>query len=192
MKVLPKKYYIALAIVWIATIVVGGGGYYFVLKSQSNTIAKTKAQLVDAEKQYEQAQLAKNDKYKAKLEEQLLASKDRICEFIADPAETAGITFEINQIASDLNVEDFSSKRNETQSCKELPECESLGELYIDIKFDSQFNQFAKFVNLLERHTPFIFVESFEVIRSKLTDKNHKVKMSLAYFVENKLAQNSL
>ena len=192
MKALPKKYYVILAVVWVATVVVCGGGYYFLLKPQSDSIAKTKNQLATAEEEYKQAQMAKNAQYKAQLQEKLQAGKDKIRSFIAEPAKLAGITFEINQIASELNVEDFSSKRNETMSSKELPDCERLGEQCIDIKFDSQFNQFARFVNLLERHTPFIFVESFEVIRSTQADKNHKVKMSLSYFIENKLAQNSL
>ncbi len=106
-------------------------------------------------------------------------------DFVVDSEAAAKLTFSIRQIAADLKLNNFSSKRMESQSTEIDKELKNLGQIWIEVKFESSFNQFAKFVNQLERHYPVIFVEQFSLLRLQNEPKKASVKMGITFLTQN-------
>jgi hypothetical protein len=61
--------------------------------------------------------------------------------------------------------------------------CKALGADYIYVSFKGNFNQFARFVNEMERHKPIIFVDKFTITRSDQSGFDNEINMVLAAFV---------
>ena len=93
------------------------------------------------------------------------------------------MTFDIGRIANEENVSSFSIKNNDKQSVSEIPDCKNICENHIDISFIAGFNQFATFVNALERHQPVLFVNEFTISRSNKGEPTYQVSLGVAAFV---------
>ena len=59
----------------------------------------------------------------------------------------------------------------------------SIDESCIDISFVSGFNQFAAFVNNLERHRPVFFVHTFKITRSNQDKSVYQVTLDVRALV---------
>jgi hypothetical protein len=190
MKSLSKKYIMSLAIVWCSTLLLLAIGYILLLRPQSKAVDVVKKQLLLNEEEYNFAQEAKSEQTKAKLQNILRDARDTMDSVSVNSGNAAALIFEINQIARKLMVEELTSKRNESFSCELIEGCKNLGQLWINVSFSADFPQFAKFINTLERHKPFVFVETFDIDRGTKKSSKPKVKMGLAFFVGKELEQN--
>jgi len=94
------------------------------------------------------------------------------------------LTFDISQIANEKKLDSFSIKGKDTS--EKSTDFKYLSENRIDVSFAAAFNQFATFLNALERHWPVIFVDSFKITRSRRAEPDHKVNMNLAVFVRKR------
>ncbi len=64
-----------------------------------------------------------------------------------------------------------------------MSDSNSIEESNIDISFVSGFNQFASFVNSLERHKPVILVHEFELARSHQNKTAYQVTLDVRALV---------
>ncbi len=96
------------------------------------------------------------------------------------------MTFDIGRIANEEKVASFSIRNNDKQSVSDIPDCNSICENHIDISFIAGFNQFATFVNALERHQPVLFVNEFSISRSKKGQSAYQVSLDVAAFVKKR------
>jgi hypothetical protein len=86
-------------------------------------------------------------------------------------------------MAKQAGVQDLSSTNRMPDSYGPINECRHILEGRIQIKFKSSFSQFAKFINLLERHKPVIFVDTFKIKLAANVNEGHQVEMVLTFFV---------
>ena len=77
----------------------------------------------------------------------------------------------------------FKSVDKANRALLDIPQCDVVGENQIDVFFEGTFNQFAAFLNSLERHEPVIFVEQFKISRDLRDDTRNKVTMTLSVLV---------
>jgi hypothetical protein len=129
------------------------------------------------------AQLAADEKTKTRLNEEIEKLREKLKGFVVDLEDSANLTFDIGQIANKVNVSSFSVKGKDKQGFSEIPDCNSICEIHIDIGFIGGFDQFAKFVNELERHQPVLFVNEFTVSRSNKDEFVYQVNLDVAAFV---------
>jgi len=190
MKSLSKKYLISLAIVWCSTLLLLVTGYMLLIRPQKKAVDEVKKQLVLNEQEYNFAQEARSEQTKVKLQNLLRDAQDMMDSVSVNSGNAAALIFEINQIARKFKVEEFTSKRNESFSCEVIEGCKNLGRIWINVSFTADFPQFAKFINTLERHKPFVFVETFDIDRGTKAPSKPEVKMGLAFFVGKELAEN--
>jgi hypothetical protein len=190
MKSSSRKYIISLAIVWCTTLLLLSTGYILVIRPQEKTVDEVKKQLALNEKEYNFAQEARSEQNKVKLQNILRDARDMLDSVSVNSGNAAALIFEINQIARKLKVEEFTSKRNESFSCEVIKGCKNLGQIWINVSFTADFPQFAKFINTLERHKPFVFIETFDIDRGTKASSKPEVKMSLAFFVGKEIVQN--
>jgi Tfp pilus assembly protein PilO len=178
-----RAYLIRTAIAWAVCLVLFVLAYMLILGPQRSSRKRLESTLTEKKQQYEMAQIAAQEQTKVRLNEQIEKLRDTIKDFVVDFEDSANLTFDIGRIASEEKVASFSIKNNDKQSISEIPDCNSICENHIDISFMAGFNQFATFVNALERHQPVLFVNEFTISRSKKGQSTYQVVLDVAAFV---------
>lgn len=178
-----KKSLILLSVVWVATIGLMVYGYIFVLGPQFAEIRELDDQIAASGRELVDARVSLPKRVEADLREKLSAANEKLSKFIVSPEESFDFTMNINRIAKQSEVSEFSSTHRISDSYGAINECEHIVEGRMHVTFTASFNQFASFINLLERNRPVIFVDSFKIIRSEANDGWHEVDMILTFFV---------
>jgi len=183
MQFFSKKFVWSVTVVWGAALFLLLLGYMVLIRPQNLAVKKTKNQIENKTEEYRVAQDCSKEQTKARMKDKLRASQDRLAEFVVDTEQAAGLTFDISQIADRLKVDGFNSKRKASESYMEIDGCSEIGKGQIEVAFLADFPQFAKFVNMLERNIPVIFVDEFYISPKMKNLAEHDVRMTLAYFV---------
>jgi len=178
-----EKYLIRAAIVWAVCLVLFVLAYLFVLGPQIDLKKRLNNELTEKKQQYEMAQIAAREQTKAKLNQEIEKMRDILEDFVVDLEDSANLTFDISQIANKERVSSFSIQSANKQGLLEIPDCNNICESHINIGFVAGFNQFATFVNALERHQPVLFVNEFTIARSNKDELAYQVALDVAAFV---------
>ena len=179
-----RKYLTRAAIVWAACLVLFVLVYILVLGPQKSNRRRLESTLTEKKELYEFAQRATQEQTKIRLNEQIEGLRDILKDFVVDFEDSANLTFDIGRIASKEDVSSFSIKNNDKHGISEIPDCNSICENHIDISFIAGFNQFATFVNALERHQPVLFVNEFTISRLSKGQSTYQVSLDVAAFVK--------
>ena len=179
-----KKYFTTIALIWAGCFVLFLFVYMFVLAPQQKACRQIKNQFEEKKKLYDSALKASQEETKIKLNEQIKTLESRLKDFVIDFEDLANLTFDISQIAKEKNVASFSIKTRDDSTDSQVPNSNYVCESYIDISFNADFNQFAAFLNALERHRPVVFIDKFEITRSDKDSSANQVDMSLVVFVK--------
>ena len=110
-------------------------------------------------------------------------------DFALDFEDSANLVFDIGQIAGEKKIDSFSIKtknNKDNRGRSAMPDYKYLCENHMDVSFTGNFNQFAAFLNALERHRPVVFVDTFNITRSEKNDSGNEVNMNLAVFVRKR------
>ncbi len=119
-----------------------------------------------------------------KLEEEISSAQEVLRRYVVSPEQASDLSFDINRIATEIGVHDLRSTNRTQDSYGAINECRHVREGRILIDFKSSFSQFARFINSLERNKPVIFVDEFDIKRSKDDAIGaHDVTMVLTFFV---------
>jgi hypothetical protein len=184
MKSVYGKYFTKVALIWTGCFVLFFFVYMLMLSPQKNTKKQLEKQLEEKKQMHEFALKASQNENRVQLSEQIENLRNKLKNFVVDFRDSANLTFDISQIASEKGVGSFSIETKKGSAQPQKTSFKHLSENYIDISFSaSDFNQFAALLNALERHQPVIFVNKFEINRSKKGDSQHQAKMNLAVFV---------
>ena len=179
-----RTYLTKTAIMWAACLVLFVLSYMFVLGPQKNSRRNLENELTEKKQQYEMAQTAAREQTKAQLNKEIDGMRSTLKYFVVDLKDSANLTFDIGQIANDEKVSSFSVKNKSKQGLSDIPDCNCISESHIDIGFIAGFNQFATFVNTLERHQPVLFVNEFSIARSNKDSSAYQVTLDVAAFVK--------
>jgi len=179
-----RKYLTRTAIAWAVCLVLFILVYILVLGPQNSSRKRLKSTLAEKKQLYEFAQRATEEQTKIRLNEQIEVRRDILKDFVVDFEDSGNLTFDIGQTAKEVKVSSFSIKNNEKQGVSEIPDCNSICENHIDISFIAEFNQFATFVNALERNQPVLFVNEFTISRSNKGESTYQVSLDIAAFVK--------
>jgi len=181
-----RKYFTTGALIWAGCFIVFLFVHMIVLAPQKKTRKQIENQLAEKKQIYNSAIKATQEETRIWLNEQIKNLRNKLDGFVIDFGDSANLTFDISQIANEKKLDSFSIKGKDTSkdsTDKDSTDFKYLCENHIDVGFTAAFNQFAAFLNALERHWPVIFVDSFKISRSRQDDPGHKVNMSLAVFV---------
>lgn len=168
-------------VIWGISLIVFVLGYLLVLKPQKSKL--------DDLTMRQNTEPINYDLKKKQLDEQIDNIKVQLGNFVINSENIQDLaSTEIFNLAKDTNLDAFLIKpwRN-----KEVPAFKKKKYVYgqfIEVSFNATFREFAKFLNKLEMHEPFIFIDSFSIIRSVGENEKHKVEMNLAVLVEKQIA----
>ncbi|MFZ2148056.1 MAG: GspMb/PilO family protein [Sedimentisphaerales bacterium] len=171
-------------LIWAACFVVFLLAYMLVLGPQKKYEKHIENKLAERKQVYESALRAAQKETKIRLNEQIERLQSRLQDFVIDFEDSANLTFDISQIANEKEVASFSIKSKDDRGLSTIPECKYISENQIVISFVGGFNQFATFLNALERHRPVLFVDKFTITRSGQDDSGYQVSLNVAAFVK--------
>jgi len=179
-------------LIWAACLVVFLLAYIIVLAPQKGYKKRIGSELAEKKQLYESAVRAAQEETKTRLNEQIEDLRSRLEDFVVDFEDSANLTFDISQIASEKKVDSFSIKNKDNRGLSAIPDCSYIWESQINISFIGGFNQFATFLNALERHRPVIFVDKFTITRSVQDDSGYQVSLNVAAFVRKQQSERLL
>jgi Tfp pilus assembly protein PilO len=184
------------AVIWAACLVLFALIYVLVLGPQNRSKKKLENELNEKRQLFEFAQNASNEDTKNHLLKQIEKLRNNLAVFTIDFEDSANLTFDISQIAREENVVSLNvENKNEIKSLEE-PDSSNISENHINISFITGFNQFAAFLNALERHQPVLFVNEFKLARSNKNMSVYQVTIDVAALIRNqqdkKTTANSL
>jgi len=187
-----KKYLTTAGLIWAACSVVFLLAYIFVLRPQKNYEKRTQNKLAERKQMHESAIRAAQKETKIRSNEQVERLRNKLQDFVIDFENLANLTFDISQIANDKKVASFSIKTKESRGLLTTQEGKYIRESRSVISFIGGFNQFAAFLNALERHRPVIFVDKFTIARSMQGDSGYQVSLNVAAFVKKQQSEEFL
>lgn len=183
-----RKYLLTMTFVWGGCFVAFLLAYLLVLSPQRAERAKMEQQYAEKKKGYEAVVVASQEDTKLRLTQDVEQMKDRLHSYAVETDGLANLLFDISRIAAEKQVASLATKTLEdTTGSSSQNTVKFLRESNIEIRFQSDFEQFAMFLNALERHHPIIFVDRFKIVRGEGKDVGHNTDMDLTVFVRKKL-----
>ena len=179
-------------LIWSACFVVFLLAYILVLGPQKKHEKRIENKLTESKQVYESAQRAAQKETKIRLNEQIERLQSRLEDFVIDFEDSANLTFDISQIANEKKVASFSIKSKDSRGPSTISETKYIRENHLVISFIGDFNQFATFLNALERHRPVLFVDKFAITRSGQDDSGYQVSLNVAAFVKKQQSEGLL
>ncbi len=187
-----KKYLTTAGMIWAACFVVLLLAYMLVLGPQKNYKSHIENKLAEKKQVYESALRADQKETKIRLNEEIERLRSRLKDFVIDFEDSTNLTFDISQIANEKKVTSFSSKVKKSGGLSAIPDCKYICENHIVVSFIGGFNQFATFLNALERHRPVIFVDKFTITRSGPDSSVYRVSLNVATLVKKQQSEGLL
>ncbi|GAF68835.1 unnamed protein product [marine sediment metagenome] len=178
-----KKYFAAMALIWAGCAVVIILAYLLLFAPQSRRRLQTENQLKETKRAYRAGLKAGQKDAQDLAREQIQQMQHGLANFVTDAESSANLIFDLSQIANARQLDSFTIKAKDDREKSEMSDYKNIGENHIDVSFTGDFNQFATFLNAMERHQPVIFVDQFKITRPKRQGTANNVNMSLAVFV---------
>jgi Tfp pilus assembly protein PilO len=172
-----------MTLVWAGCFVLFALAQVFLLTPQKNSKNQFKKQLAEKKQIYDSLVKLTQEKNQIQLKQQIEQLQTGVKDFVTDFGSLANLTFDIGQIANEKKVTSFNIKTKEDSTVSRTPNRNYIAESRLDVSFVAGFNQFAAFLNALERHQPVIFVNKFTITRSERNETGHEVSMNLSVFV---------
>lgn len=187
-----KKYLTTAGLIWAACFVMFLLAYMLVLGPQKNYKKRIENKLLQRKQVYESALRVAQKETKIRLNEQIERLQSRLKDFVIDFEDSGNLTFDISQIANEKKVASFSSKVKKSGGLSTIPDYKYIYENHIVVSFIGGFNQFATFLNALERHRPVIFVDKFTITRSGQDNSVYQVSLNVAALVKKQQSKGPL
>ncbi len=172
------------AVIWAVCMVLFAMIYVLVLGPQNHSRKRLKNELDEKRQLYEFAQNAAHEDTRNRLLDQIEGLRNNLNVFTIDLEDSANLTFDISQIAREKNVASLNVENKNKRKAVEEPDSKNISENHINISFITGFNQFAAFLNALERHQPVLFVNEFKLVRSNQNKSAYQVTMDVAALIK--------
>jgi type II secretory pathway pseudopilin PulG len=181
-----NRYIIVTAAVWIVSIIALGGGYLLFGAAQKSELVQLKNQCAESQSALEKAQMAAQEKTKARQQQQCEEVDQLLSSFSAEQDAVTELVFEIGRIATnELRLIEFSSKNYKQNSYSTVGDSQFVDEVWLKVDFRASFEQFAKFLNRLECHNPVVFVEEVSFRRGAKDAGGHQISLQLSFLTES-------
>lgn len=186
MKTKSKNYVRKALSLWVICFFAFLAFYLFFIRPQRKLVQRFDKNLTETKKLYEKALASSRKKNQEIYQKQIQKLEKKLNAFVVGSDDTANLTLDISEIASRKNISSFSIRGEDRLADKssKIPGCRKITENFIRITFSADFADFAAFLNAMERHSPVVFVDGFEISRSNRKDAEPEAEMELAIFVK--------
>jgi lipopolysaccharide export LptBFGC system permease protein LptF len=185
--VIPKRYKKNLKIslfIWAACLVLFALTYVLILRPQGRSKKRLEIKYDEKKQAFEFAQNAARKETQNRLLKQIKDQQNKLGIFITDFEDSANLIFDISRIAREKNVTSLNVENKNEPPTLEKKELNNISESRIVISFNAGFNQFATFLNALERHQPVLFINEFKLMRTNKNKTAYQVEMDVAALIK--------
>lgn len=186
MKTDNQNYFRTLFLVWTICFFLLLSAYLILLKPAQKNSRMLGKQLAEKKQIYDLILQTEQEQTKLQLTREIDGLRDGLHKYVVEPRRMADLIFNISQIANEKKVESFNIKSRETNKGSASRKSNYISEDYIDVSFETTFNNFASILNSLERNEPVVFVDKFSINRSDGKPAAGRVRMNLAVFASQK------
>lgn len=177
-----KKYWIGAGVFWTPWVILMASLYLFGLQPQALKYKAVHEELAASNERVSVARLSSLEDTRQRQIDLLAELQGRVNEFLVAPDQQDRILFEISRLANAYGLADYAGKSRPDLWGAEEGEPVMIQRMWLTITFKAPFQQFAAFINAMERNTPAIFVESAGIERSRENPKHHRAKLLIAFF----------
>ena len=177
------KYFKVVALIWTASLLLGGAFYGFVVIPQnqkSKTMTRKAAEIAN---KYNDAQIAAGQDVQKKLQDEITHLRQKLDKYAVDFMDSARITFAISELAEKYELKNSKIQSVQGKVAEKIPNCTNICQSGINLSFTSGFYEFAKMLNNLERNSPVVFVDRFSITKSPNENAGNQASMTLSVFV---------
>lgn len=178
------------AIIWAGCLVFFVLIYMLFLAPQGRARKKLENELKEKKQMYEFAQSATREETRDRLLEQIGDLRNDLGVFATDFENSADLIFDISRIAREKNVASLNVENQKDRIGPAVDVNKNISENRISVSFVAGFNQFASFLNALERHKPVLFVNGFKLIRSNQDQSAYQIEMDVAALIKKQQENN--
>lgn len=187
-----RKYWIAVGCVWGPWLVLALCFYWLVLIPQEQRYKAVHQELAASNDQVSMARMASQSQIRQHQEKLLAELQSQIEGFLVPAGGRDKILFEISRLANACSVSEYSGKIRENVWSNESSQQTKIKRIWMNISFCGSFQQFASFINALERSRPAVFVESAAIQQARQQSKQHSAKLLVAFFVQPESSAGSV
>lgn len=176
------KYIKLAALIWSCCFIVFLLVFLLVLSPLNRHRTQVESEFKKVKSDADSALLASEEETKIRLNEQIQDLNDTLGNFVIESENTSNLIYQISSISNEIGLKAFQITPT-GQNISTFDNCKYIsGQLY-QVGFIASFNQFATFLNALERYRPVIFIDTFSITRSRQGENSHTVDMQLAILV---------
>ncbi|MHC4216142.1 MAG: hypothetical protein ACYSWP_22540 [Planctomycetota bacterium] len=187
MKPVHLKLLVTSGLIWGCSFAILGAAYMCLIFPQTKAERDINAKLTERKQVHQEYKFANSERARRERNEKIKMLDEKLALYVAEEKAIDNLQFDIASIADAVNVTNFSSTSKSIidDSFLEIPNCSYIGYTLIDIEFTTSFNNFARFVNELERRDPIIFVEELTISRNNEKPDENLAKIALSAFIHN-------
>jgi len=192
MKTKLSRYTAALGAVWTACLILLAAGYILFYAPQKANLIGLQTQYRQSCIELDEAKLAASAETRESMQARYEQQNQLIADFSTDADAETELVFQVGQIASQLQLGEFSSKHLKQKSHSTVDKSKILKEGWLEIECSATFEQFAQFVNQLERNHPVVFIEEVYFRRSPENNEGHDVKLQLSFLLKTETNKSAV
>jgi hypothetical protein len=179
-----KQYSLLVSCTWGLWAVMAAAAYFLVLGPQQIAVARLGKEFNISNEQYAMAQTAQRKETKVHIEATLKEQVEKTSRFVVPSDTASAMTLQISQLASEHGLSDFSTKTRELSSTFGTDSKAKITDAWLELTFACSFNQFAAFLNSLERSQPVVFVETAQISRDAEGSDLPRARVLISYLVD--------
>ena len=183
MKPFHKKFLMIWALVWGISLLLMVVIYVFLMTPQKKGLEILRGELAEKEQQHSTSEIADSAETRTQLRREATQLSEKLAEYVVERDDLSKIPFSVKKIASEMGLREYESKRKPGKLYEEIGNCYRIGSMNVSLNFNSTFNEFARFINILERHKPVIFIEKFSVEQPSGNETELQINMIFSTFV---------
>ena len=183
MKPFHKKFLIIWALAWGTSLLLLVLIHMFLVTPQKDELKILYSELVEKKAEYSTSESADSAETRTQLSRETERLSEKLAEYVVDLDDLSEVTFSVKKIASEIGLREFKSNLISGQLYGPIDNCYRIGSMNVRLSFNSMFNEFAWFVNTIERHKPVIFIEDFSVEQPSGSEIELQVGMVFSTFV---------
>ena len=179
-----KKYLRTSAAIWIVCLIVFALSYFIVMSPQYKTRNKIEKELAESKKIFDLAEKASEEDTKIRLNSDIELLQSKLNNFVLDFKSAEDLAFDISSIAGESSVSSFNIQSDDVRAASASADPNTIFEKHIKVSFIAGFQEFALFLNSLERHQPVLFVNGFTLSRHNNDNTTYQVTLDIAALVK--------
>lgn len=172
-----------LLVYWFVFILAGVYVFFGLIRTEKQNIRELQKELNLRQQDYEKYSFLAMQSTRDRKQETYEKSLEIMNKFMVEKQTLQKIKYDISEFSDDIRSVDLSYKdkiipkvsKDERRLCKGT----------IELECKCSFLAFLEFVNGLERHHPFVFIEDFTIKAPDAKDELNLVRMNLAYIKRN-------